>query len=265
MKQFVCPKPALLFAGAGLLIFSAAVTTAPALAQVAGQSVNMVTGTQWPGGDPFLERQNEPSMAVSSRNPLHLMAGNNDYRTVDLPGVNYDEPTGDSWLGLFTSIDGGNVWQSVLVAGYPQDTSPEGMRSPLKSYQAGTDPTVRSGTNGLFYYSGLVFNRDASGSSAVFVARYIDDNNLQGANTMRYLDANIVAAGDATHFIDKPYIAVDIPRAGSPTCSIPGSASVPSAMISAGRIYIAYTRFNGDESSTQSAIMFSYSNDCGVT
>ena len=26
-------------------------------------------------GDPFLQRQNEPSIAVSSRNPCHLLAG----------------------------------------------------------------------------------------------------------------------------------------------------------------------------------------------
>ncbi len=114
-------------------------------AESAGPSVNMVTGTQWPGGDPFLERQNEPSMAVSSRNPLHLVAGNNDYRTVDLPGVNSDEPTGDAWLGLFTSIDGGNMWQSVLVPGYPQDTSSAGLSSPLKGYNAAADPNVRAG------------------------------------------------------------------------------------------------------------------------
>ena len=56
-------------------------------APVAGPSVNMVSGTQLPGGDPFLQRQNEPSMAVSSRNALHLMGGANDYRTVDLPGL----------------------------------------------------------------------------------------------------------------------------------------------------------------------------------
>ena len=58
----------------------------PGAAQaVAGQNVNMVSGTKWPGGDPFLQRQNEPSLAVSSRNVLHLVAGANDYRTVDLP------------------------------------------------------------------------------------------------------------------------------------------------------------------------------------
>ncbi len=237
----------------------------PLRAQVAGQSVNMVTGTQWPGGDPFLERQNEPSMAVSSRNPLHVVAGNNDYRTVDLPGVASNKPTGDAWLGFFTSFDGGDTWSSVLLPGYPQDTSSQGDASPLKAYEAEADPMVRAGSNGLFYYSGLAFNREANGTSAVFVAHYIDDNNLQGANTIRYLATSVVATGDANHFLDKPAIAVDIPRPGSATCTIPASSSVKAASIPAGRIYVAYTQFNGPESSNQSAIMFSESRDCGST
>src|SRR5947209_17316480 len=90
--------------------------------EIAGRNVNMVSGTQWPGGDPFLQRQNEPSMAVSSRNPLHMLGGANDYRTVDLPGVSGSaEPTGDAWLGLFKSFDGGQTWTSTLIPGYPQD------------------------------------------------------------------------------------------------------------------------------------------------
>ena len=40
-------------------------------AQFAEQNVNMVSGQQWPGGDPFLRQQNEPSAAVSTRNSLH--------------------------------------------------------------------------------------------------------------------------------------------------------------------------------------------------
>src|ERR1700730_16790363 len=119
-------------------------------APVAGPSVNMVSGTQWPGGDPFLQRQNEPSMAVSSRNALHLMGGANDYRTVDLPGLPGGEPTGDAWLVLFKSFDGGKNWVSTLLPGYPQDQSTP--PSPLHGFQAAADPVVRAGTNGLFYY-----------------------------------------------------------------------------------------------------------------
>jgi len=161
----------------------------------------------------------------------------------------------------------GNVWQSVLVPGYPQDNSAVGASSPIKGYEAVADPMVRAGTNGLFYYSGLVFNRESNGTSAIFVARYVDDNNFQGANTIRYLGTSVVATGDANHFLDKPAIAVDMPRHGSLGCIIPASAdgSVPAATISAGRIYVAYTQFNGPESSNLSKIMLTHSGDCGVT
>src|SRR5688500_5830724 len=63
---------------------------------VPGKNVNMVAGTDWPDGDPFLQRQNEPSIAASSRNDLHLLAGANDYRTVDLPGLPSTKPSGDA-------------------------------------------------------------------------------------------------------------------------------------------------------------------------
>src|SRR6201997_3409941 len=84
---------AALCAGSGILT---------AQTPVAGQNVNMVSGTQWPGGDPFLQRQNEPSLAVSSRNSLHLLAGANDYRTLDIAGIadGNEEQNGDAWLGL---------------------------------------------------------------------------------------------------------------------------------------------------------------------
>src|SRR5579859_480911 len=93
------------FLTAVILVSLAIVTvTSVAFAQapVPGQNVNMVSGTSYPGGDPALQRQNEPSIAVSTRNPLHVLAAANDYRTVDLPLTdtlpNLDLMTGDAWL-----------------------------------------------------------------------------------------------------------------------------------------------------------------------
>ena len=238
-----------------------------AFAPTPGVSTNMVSGTQWPGGDPFLQRQNEPSMAVSSRNPMHVVAGDNDYRTVDLPFVTGAEETGDAWLGFFTSYDGGQTWTSVLVPGYPQDVSAQGASSPLHGLNAGADPGVRAGPNGMFLYSGLAFDRDESASS-VFVARYVDDNNNESGNTVRYLDTHVIAQGSETNnnsFLDKPAIAVDIPR-GTNTCTITGPGG-NAETIPAFNVYVAYTLFYGSESvaNPSAQIMLSQSQDCGVT
>ncbi len=226
----------------------------------------MVTGTQWPGGDPFLQRQNEPSMAISSRNPLHMVAGDNDYRSVDLPAVSGEaEPTGDAWLGFFTSFDGGQTWTSTLVPGYPQDTSLAGRLSPLYGLGAGADPTVRAGTNGMFYYSGLAFNRQQGGSSKVFLATYTDDNNIEGANSLRYLWTTTVETGTSNLFEDKPSIAVDIPRSWSGACIIPALPLKNTQIFRAGTVYSAWTQFTGPESNAVAAIWYSHSIDCGLT
>src|ERR1700756_190360 len=94
-----------------------------------GQNVNMVSGTGWPGGDPFLQRQNESTIAPSTRNFLNLVGAANDYRSVEVPypDVSSDENTAcppnqkcaEPWVGVFKSHDGGQTWQSVLLPGYP--------------------------------------------------------------------------------------------------------------------------------------------------
>src|SRR5688500_13411309 len=114
-------------------------------AQVAGRNVNMVSGGTFPGGDPWRQKQNEPSMAVSTRNPCHLLAGANDYRAVEVEGLPDDQEIGDAWLGWYESTDCGATWYSTLVPGYPQDSSPAGLASPVKGLAAGADPVVRSG------------------------------------------------------------------------------------------------------------------------
>ena len=224
---------------------------------IPGPNVNMVSGTQWPGGDPYLQRQNEPSLGVSSRNPLHLLAGANDYRTVDLSLV-VDRIVGDAWLGVFKSFDGGLTWRSTLLPGYPQDSSPDGLASPIKGFAAGADPTVRPGTNGLFYYSGIAFNRGDNAQGSVFVARFIDNNNKEGGDPIQYLDATVVDSGTAGQFLDKPWLAVDIPRSGAHMC---GGCGGQSFLV--GNIYLTYSRFVGGDNSSK--IMLTRSTDGGAT
>ena len=48
-------------------------------------------------------------------------------------------------------------------------------------------------SNGLFYYSGLVFDRDENGKSGIFVARFIDNNNKEAGDPIAYLGTSLVA------------------------------------------------------------------------
>jgi len=253
-------------------------SSAQVVGAVPGQNINMVSGTGFPGGDPYLQRQNESSMAVSSRNPLHLLAGANDYRSVDIPfppdtqnGV--EKETGDAWVGVFTSIDGGQSWSSTLVPGYPQDQSAVGVSSPLHGFAVATDPTVRAGTNGLFYYSGLVFDRGNNAPSGVFVATFQDQNNKgNGASAIQqqkngmgspflYRNATLVDTGTSGQFLDKPWIVVDVPSpTASATCSDPNGKPFTS-----GNVYVFYTSFNGSSKNPGSAINVVTSNNCGAS
>jgi hypothetical protein len=263
--------------GAAAAVVLATVASPVAQQIIPGRNVNMVAGTKWPDGDPYLQRQNEPSIAASTRNPLHLLAGANDYRTVDIPFVNDANETGDAWLGLFKSIDGGQRWKSTLLPGYPQDVSPEGTASPLKGYTAAADPIVRAGTNGLFYYTGLVFDRaaDGNGRSAIFAARFIDNNNREAGDPVRYLGASMIvksAGGAGGVFLDKPWMVVDIPRDAN-TCAVTTTEFDPlthqsrqvTQNVPAGPVYVAYTAFTQDAAGQRSDIYFTMSPNCGVT
>jgi uncharacterized protein YjbI with pentapeptide repeats len=250
---------------------------------VPGQNVNMVSGTKWPTGDPFLQRQNEPSMAVSTRNPMHILAGANDYRSVDLEQVlSGGAETGDAWLGLFKSFDGGFTWQSNLLPGCPYAVSQCTDSGALSGqFQAAADPVVRAGTNGMFFYAGLAFDRatsatTASSVSSIFVARYNDLNNNEQIDPITYIDTHIVASGNSSQFLDKPSMAVDIPRAGAATCSFTanepglganGGTLAVKQSFAAGNIYLAYTDFlaGTKANSTPTHLMVTHSTDCGVT
>jgi hypothetical protein len=128
-------------------------------AQIPGRNVNIVSK------DPYLQKQNEPSGAVGTLNPCHLLFGGNDYRTVNVPGLpgdNGDKEVGDAWVGVYESTDCGQTWLAGLMPGYPQDTSPEGTASPAHGFAAAADPTVKAGLAGFYAYSHIVFNRGSN-------------------------------------------------------------------------------------------------------
>ena len=154
---------------------------------IPGRNINMVSGTTLPGGDPFLQRQNEPSIAVSTRNPLHILGAANDYRTVDIPGLG-EEVIGDAWIGIFKSFDGGSTWKSTLLPGFRQDvTSRRARHSPLYGLEAGADPVHSRRHARPVLLAGMAFNRDQD-AGRVFVARYIDNNNLEAGDSIAYLN-----------------------------------------------------------------------------
>ena len=108
--------------------------------------------------------------------------------------------------------------------------------NPIAGFEAAADPTMRAGTHGLFYLSGIAFNRaeEANGATTAlsaggegksgvqFASVFIDDNDSSDPNKPpRYLRTSIVDSGTSGRFLDKPWIIADIPR-GLATCTIPG-------------------------------------------
>lgn len=240
---------------------------------LAGRNVNMVSGTMLPLGDPWLQRQNEPSIAVSSRNPMHLFAAANDYRTIDMPddyevrGIPGVAAGRDAWIGIFQSFDGGESWVSMLLPGFPQDASQgasnEGLASPIYGFDTACDPRVCAGAEGLFYVSGIAFMRNQL-AGTVFVARYVDLNNRETieevtdpiteqreyVGPIEYMDTWIAGVGNPGQFIDMPNMAVDVPRDDAPF----------------GNVHLAYTVFLGNTGlNIRSRIVFVTSRDGGVT
>lgn len=243
-----------------------------ALAQSApavGANVNMVSGVQLADGDPFLTKQNEPSMAVSSVNPLHLLAGSNDYRLVDLT-QSLDNPgaSGDSWLGLYKSFDGGRTWRSTVVSGCPLNIAQcnDPKSAAIKGLQFASDPTVRSGPYGTFFYSFLAGNRGTGASGVVAVQRFIDrNNNLKLTDDPFIADTlNVLDTGTSGQFLDKPWVTADQPGRswnGGATCALPNYGTVP-----AFNVYVAYSNFVGkDTANPHPQILMTVSSDCGAT
>lgn len=210
---------------------------------------NVDGGTPNPGFDAQNRQANETTVAISPADPDIVAVGANDYRMV--PAF------GDAWLGFYVSSDGGATWFNTMVPGFPSDTSPNGVNSPLRGLDGSGDPVVRFDAAGNLYVAGIAFNRDfdqedLSNDTVVYVAKYnytagtpggvSTPNSAANPPNFTYAFTTIVDRGAigfaipagqpfgfAGKFDDKNWMAVDT-YAGSPCF---------------GTIYYSFTKFTG--------------------
>ncbi len=279
----------------------------------ASANVNVISGTG-ADGDWTLQRQNEPSMACSSRNPQNCLAGANDYRTVDipLPGsgekshrrrvawlVHDEERRPDVAHAPATRLSAGRVRRGARLAA-------QGVRGRRGSRSFDREPTASSTTAA----SRSTVRRAVAARSSWRGSSTTTTRKERPAKPIDYLGASIVhrigpvptvlarrqgregrpastaaarrpapaansraagvragveQPGAITQLVDKPWIAVDVPRAGAQMCSIGGPGTgVPLQTFPGGRVYMAYALFD-DPGEQRGRIMFSSSANCGAT
>lgn len=234
--------------------------------EVINDNNNVDGGTPNPGFDAQNRQSNETTVAISPANPAIVAAGANDYRMVPV--------FGDAWLGVYLSNNGGATWFNTLVPGFPSDTSPAGLASPLLNLDGSGDPVVRFDAAGDLYVSGIAFNRnfdqpDRPVDNVVYVAKYdytpgtpggtSTPNSAANPPNFTYAGTTIVdrgavgfavpgASGFAGTFTDKEWMEIDNASPSSPC---------------AGNVYVTHTNFHGVAGN--SPIVFSASADGGAT
>ncbi len=162
--------------------------------------------------------QNEPSISIDPSNSQKLAVGANDLS----PGF--------TWLGVYTSFDGGLSWTNRLID----------KTGVLAGFEFASDPALAFDTNGNLYYVGLVFNVQGNKpvDGSVFVTKSIDGGES-------FTSPVLAAAPSKVVFNDKPYVAVD-----------------KTAGTFSGRVYVSWTSFT---SSTTSDIMVTSSSNGGLS
>jgi len=199
-----------------------------------GPNVRVSTHDFFPG-DPFFSptgvpdvlQQNEPSVTVHPLNADLIAVGMNDVRTLAI--------SGDAWQGLAVSTNGGRSFDvEALVPGFPGDTSPEGLASPIQGNQAASDPWLSFDRFGNLFFAFIAFQRtppgrpdfDPAETNAIAVAKYIATSGGVQYDKTVVVERGTVGLGRQE---DKEALAVD-DHLSSPFN---------------GNIYLCWARFTG--------------------
>ncbi|HEY1407646.1 MAG TPA: hypothetical protein VF434_01825, partial [Promineifilum sp.] len=235
--------------------------------KVTNDNNNVDGGTPNPGFDAQNRQSNEATTSISPVDPDIIASGGNDYRLVTV--------SGDVWLGVYVSQNGGATWFNTMVPGFPSDTSASGLASPLLGLDASGDPVVRFDRDGNLFVAAIAFNRnfdqpDRPVDNLVYVARYdytpgtpagvSTPNSAANPPNFTYAGTAVVDRGAvgfavpgvfgfAGTFTDKEWMEIDLNAPADSPC--------------AGNIYVAHTNFHGLSGS--SPIMFSRSTNGGAT
>jgi hypothetical protein len=236
-----------------------------------------------PSKDAQNRQANETTVSISpAASPVTGHVGDivaeaaNDYRLVP--------HTGDTWMPIYLSFDGGATWfgsppfpngYNTMVPGFPTDTSAAGLASPLLGLDGAGDPVIRFDRSGNLLVGGIAFNRNFDPGerpldTVSFVARYqYTPGTPATASTttsagspphFTYQGTSVVdrgaigfavpgVVGFAGNFTDKPWMEVDLNSPAASPCS--------------GNVYFADTNFHGARGG--SPVVFSRSTNGGAT
>ena len=280
-----------------LAIFLAYALNAATSAQQVGDNINVLPVFQgidqldYLRGDLYGQRQNEPSVVVSSLNKDHIAVFYNDFRAVDvpndppLPGLQSSTIAGRLWkgtrslfakllgmepperkgapvvaleagIGMSVSYDGGLTWTGGFMPGLPFDQSPASVKSPGFGLEGMSDPVAAGGACGRFYVAYLQFSR-ITGQSKLMVARFQDLNDHDLRHTIKFLGASALETGmnaENGHFVDKPEMTTRM--TGATSCSQVTE-----------HVFVTYTTFSGQGTGDkfQSRINIASSTNLGQT
>jgi hypothetical protein len=156
--------------------------------------------------DPEARSQNEVTIAAFPNDRSILVATARDTR----------QTSGFSWAGYYRSTDGGVTWQNALVPGFPGDTSPEGLSSPVHDagWKIGSDPVITADREGRVYLAWLAFGpRTTEFAGWVVLTRYSDFGATYDFTSVAYAGhdtpSDKLGGPGNSRVTDKEWIAVD--------------------------------------------------------
>src|SRR5207253_450492 len=194
--------------------------------------------------------------------------GSNDYRLIPLSqaGIPGETNSVDAWVSRYWSTDGGRTWRSRVVAGCPLAIPQCAGNAAIQGLAYASDPTVRSGPNGTFFYSFIAGNRGTGASGVVAVQRWFDLNNATTYSADPFVQdkLNIIDTGTVGQLLDKTWNISDVSRSwnAAKTCTLPTSQTPVPAF----NVYVAYSNFVGqDPNNPHPQVLVATSTDCGST